>query len=188
MYTPASITNTVHNSLVVGARSNGVYANTGTGISANANSPSNVTVSNAAVFGMGSAYLLKGGTCTACATNIDPLGGAIPSLLYLTRIETGSPLKSAGLGGADIGATILNRYGADGTRYGDANYNTLTSTALWPWPNEARIKQQMCVGAGVTRGFCSTGTRRDMVNPVTLTSYIWEQLGNPIPSGIYPPP
>jgi chitodextrinase len=183
-YTPVSITDTVHNALVVGARSGGVYTFTGTGIAANANTPSNTTVSNAAVFGMGTAYALNGGACTACATNIDPLGGTTPSLRYLTRIEAGSPLKGAGIGGADIGANILYRYGVEGSRYGESSYNALTDTALWPWPNEARIKQDMC--ANTTRGFCSTGTRRDGVNPVTLTTYIWEQLGNPIPSGIYP--
>jgi hypothetical protein len=121
---------------------------------------------------------------TGCYTSNPTADGATPSLKYPTRIESGGLLKGSGLGGADIGANILNRYGADGTRHGDTGYNTLTSTPLWPWPNEARIKQQMC--AGVTRGFCATGTRLDGVNPVTLTSYIWEQFGNPIPGGIYP--
>jgi parallel beta-helix repeat protein len=37
-----------------------------------------------------------------------------------------------------------------------------------------------------TRGFASaTAKRLDGVNPVTLTSYIWESLGNPIPTEIY---
>jgi hypothetical protein len=40
-----------------------------------------------------------------------------------------------------------------------------------PWPNEARIKTEMC--AGVTRGFCSA---------TSLTDYIWGYLGNPAPA------
>jgi hypothetical protein len=113
--------------------------------------------------------------------NADPLGGG--SLKYLTRIESGSALKGAGAGGADIGTMILNRTGADGTRYGQTGYNTQGAVALWPWPNEDRIKREMCTAT--TRGFCSTGRRLDGINPVTLTSYIWEALGNPLPTGIY---
>ena len=182
-YPTTSVSNTLRNALAVGTRSGGVYANTGTGIAANAYG-SYTTVSNAAVFGVATAYAVNGGVCTACATNVDPLAGSPASLRYLTRIETGSALKGAGAGGADIGATILNRYGAEGSRYGESNYNTLTATALWPWPNETRIKREMC--ANTARGFCATGARLDGVNPITLTTYIWEQLGNPIPADIYP--
>lgn len=178
-YTPTSISNVIRNALAVGTRSSGAYTFTGTGIAAN----SYATISNTDAFGFNTAYSVRG-TCTACASNVDPLAGSPVSLRYLTRIETGSALKGTGVGGADIGATILNRYGAEGSRHGESNYNALTTTALWPWPNESRIKQEMC--ANTTRGFCSTGTRLDGINPVTLTSYIWEQLGNPIPSGIYP--
>ena len=90
------------------------------------------------------------------------------SLKYITRIEAGSALKGQGAGGADVGANVLYRYGTDGTHFGDAGYDTLTTTALWPWPNEARIKAEMC--AATTRGFCSTGKRLDGVNAVTLSS------------------
>lgn len=124
-------------------------------------------------------------TCVlGCYTSNPMADGATPSLKYLTRIESGSLLKGKGLGGADIGANVLKRYGNDDTRYGETGYNTLTSTSLWPWPNEDRIKREMC--ANTTRGFCSTGQRLGNVGPVTLTTYIWEYLGNPIPSGVYP--
>lgn len=53
---------------------------------------------------------------------------------------------------SDVGAKVLFRYGADGARFGDAGYNALTAVSLWPWPNEDRIKAEMC--AGITRGFC----------------------------------
>jgi hypothetical protein len=91
---------------------------------------------------------------------------------------------------ATKGANMLYRYGAEGTRYGDAGYNTLTSNTLWPWPNEDRIKQEMC--ANTTRGFCSTGRQLNGTSPVTLTSYIWELLGYTMPTNLYagivPPP
>jgi hypothetical protein len=106
------------------------------------------------------------------------------SLKYLTRIEAGSPLKSKGSGGADIGANILYRYGADGAKFGDSGYNALTNVPLWPWPNEERIKLEMC--KGISRGFCTSEKRLDKINPVTLTSYIWEAIGNPLPKVIYP--
>ena len=96
----------------------------------------------------------------------------------------GSALKGQGFGGADIGANVLYRYGADGSRFGDAGYNTLSTTALWPWPNEARIKREMC--AGTTRGFCSSARRLDGVNPITLTSYVWEMLGTAMPATLGP--
>jgi hypothetical protein len=105
------------------------------------------------------------------------------SIRYPVRIEDGSPLKGRGTAGADLGANVVYRLGLDGSRYGDPGVETVTSTPLWPWPNEARIKAEMC--AGITRGFCSNGKRLDGSNPVTLTSYVWELLGNPIPTGLY---
>ena len=117
-------------------------------------------------------------------TNIvsgNPLGIA---LKYLTRIEAGSSLKGTGLGGADIGANVVFRYGKDGARHGDTDFNTLSTTPLWPWPNETRIKAEMC--AATTRGFCSAGTRLGGAGAVTLTTYVWEALGYPIPADIYP--
>ena len=132
----------------------------------------------------GSVY--SGNACTTqCLTTNPRADTPGPSLKHVTRIEAGSKLKGAGLSGADIGANVVYRYGLDGSRFGEGGYNTLSSAPLWPWPNEARIKAEMC--AGTTRGFCATGTRLDGVNPVTLTSYVWELLNNPIPAGIYPP-
>lgn len=107
----------------------------------------------------------------------DPMNdGPIQSLKYPVRVEPGSALKGAGSGGKDIGANIIYKYGVDGTRYGEPGYNTLTSEPIWPWPNEDKIKSFMCAEAGVTRGFCAAET---------LTKYIWEYLGSPIPPEIY---
>lgn len=106
------------------------------------------------------------------------------SLRYPLRVESGSTLDQA-IAGKKLGASVVNRYGVDGTTFGDSGANTLTSASLWPWPNEARIKKEMGVDVGVTRGFCANGTRRDG-GPLTLTSYIWEQLGNTMPATVYP--
>lgn len=86
-----------------------------------------------------------------------------PQLAYILRTEAGTLCKGKGENGSDCGATVINRY-QDGS---------LTSTHLWPWPNEDRIKKDMCTDAGVTRGFCSKAS---------LTEYIWTYLGNPVPS------
>ncbi|MCR4346534.1 MAG: Ig-like domain-containing protein [Sulfuricaulis sp.] len=158
----------------------------------------NVISTNSGRYGINSAYkpsyvdaynarssAYNNTTCSVgCYTSNPQADGATPSLKYITRVESGSFLKGKGNGGADIGANVLNRYGSNDSRFGESGYNTLTSTALWPWPNEDRIKREMCVNT--TRGFCSTGQRLGNVGPVTLTTYIWEYLGNPIPSGVYP--
>lgn len=47
---------------------------------------------------------------------------------------------------------LPQRYGVDGTRFGDAGVNA-PQGALLPWPNDARIKAEMC--ANTSRGFCS---------------------------------
>ena len=106
----------------------------------------------------------------------DPRGGKDPALRYLVRIEEGSPLKGAGVRGADIGANVVLRYGREGTRFGDEGYNILTNAPLWPWPNEARIKAEMCADERTRRGFC---------NAPSLTRYIWDYLGNKMPDDPY---
>lgn len=58
----------------------------------------------------------------------------------------------AGAGTAAPVWTLPQRYGVDGTRYGDAGVNS-PQGALLPWPNDARIRAEMCVGT--SRGFCS---------------------------------
>jgi hypothetical protein len=83
-------------------------------------------------------------------------------LKYVGRIEAGSPCVSKGEGGSNCGADLTRRY-HDGV---------MTSTALWPWPNQDRIRKDMCVDAGVSRGFCSAPS---------LTDYVWGYLGNANP-------
>ncbi len=83
------------------------------------------------------------------------------ALLYLPR----SPDPNTGEAGKKRGATIEKRY----------ENGILTEQALWPFPNEDKIKSDMSETS--TRGFCAEN--------MTLTKYIWEYLGNPIPSDIY---
>lgn len=50
---------------------------------------------------------------------------------------------------------LPQRYGVDGSRYGDAGVNA-PQGALLPWPNDARIRAEMC--ANTARGFCSAAS------------------------------
>jgi hypothetical protein len=110
-----------------------------------------------------------------------------PSLRYLPRIEPGSPLKTAGVGGAQIGAEVMFKVGATGTLHGEPGWDQPTTEPLWPFPNEAEIKADMASYTGPggvgARGF-ATGKSRDG-SPQTLTKYIWEYLGNQIPDDVY---
>jgi hypothetical protein len=139
----------------------------------------NVLITGAGRFGSNSAvapsYLDVFGAWTegdfnqaACAAGCVAVD---PAQLYLTRIEAGSPVAAAGEGGAPIGATVVRRYGADGSRWGDPGYDALGASLLWPWPNEARMRAEMC--ESTTRGFCSAAS---------FTRYVWEYLGHPMPS------
>jgi hypothetical protein len=144
-------------------------------------------------------YNNTGGRNKATTPGANDITGTNPltnSLKYLTRIETGTTLATAGSGGGVIGATILKKFGASGTLWGDSGWNSLTSEDLWPFPNEDQMKADMsgfslAAGAGYSgspamsgaRGFC-TGTSRDG-SAQTFTKYIWEYLGNTIPAGIY---
>lgn len=133
-------------------------------------------------------YLASGGLYNQTTPSVgvrttNPLADGTPaSIKYLPRIETGSALNGTGYAGGNYGASVLFRYGSDGAFFAETGYNTLSSTDLWPWPNEARIKTEM--SASSTRGFCAPGNNPATGNPITLTSYVWEYLGNPIPSGV----
>jgi hypothetical protein len=174
---PELTTGVLRNAIVAGAGNRGINSKY---------APAFVDVFNAT----GGAYS-QTSCSTGCFSSNPQADGPTPSLRFLTRIEEGSLLKGAGFNGADIGANILFRYGADGSRFGETDYNTVTAVPLWPWPNEARIKKEMCVDSGVTRGFCSAaaplGSGGNIPVVTTLTTYIWEALGSPIPSGVYPP-
>lgn len=102
-------------------------------------------------------------------------------LLYPVRIETGSKLANMA-NGARIGADITRAWGEKGTMWGESGFDSLTSISLWPFPNEEQIKKDFATivagnNSDTRRGFCADG--------ITLTKYIWEYLGSPIPPEIY---
>jgi len=128
----------------------------------------------------GSNYV--GSTQASNLITTDPL---LTGLKHPVRIEAGSTLATQGSGGGRIGANIVNKLGVDGTFKGNTNWDTEQGT-LWPWPLEAWIKAEMKTSEYTTdadRGFCAAGTALYGGN-ITLTSYIWEFLGNPCPEGI----
>jgi hypothetical protein len=106
-------------------------------------------------------------------------------LRYPVRVEPGSPLSTQGAGGSAMGARIMNRLGVDGAFKNDRDWDT-EQGALWPWPLQDWIQAEMRTsefGTSPARGFCSTGNGL-YGGPVTLTSYVWESLGNPCPPEI----
>ena len=127
-------------------------------------------------------------------TDIDALNSG--GLRWLPHIDVGSPLKTAGKDGGQAGAEITYKIGVTGTLHGEPGWDRLTTEPLWPFPNEERIKADMASysgpGAPGARGF-ATGKALDG-SEQTLTKYVWEFLGNPIPQEIYaggavePPP
>ena len=92
--------------------------------------------------------------------------------LYITRIEDGTPPDSQDEYGLDMGATIL---------FATVNGSTEAGTHLWPWPGEDRWKTDLCDAGNPTdrsgEGLCGSG--------VSITTYVWNAMGNTIPSSIY---
>jgi len=127
-----------------------------------------------------------------CQENNNQINPLTNSLLYLTRIEPSSTLTNRGSDGGRIGPQILYRIGTTGSFYGETGYASVSSTSLWPFPNEETIKTKMSAYTGnvhyaVTgaRGFCASGKQFNGTDNITLTSYIWEYLGNRMPLTIY---
>ena len=127
-----------------------------------------------------------GGVHTPTPGPHDRTDNVVP-LKYLPRIEEGSPLKTAGMGGGQIGAEILFQIGGTGTLHDDPGWDQPATDPLWPFPNEDEIRNDMAsymgpggVGArGFAKGNSLDGT------PQTLTKYVWEYLGNQIPADVY---
>lgn len=130
-------------------------------------------------------YYLRsaGGDYGAHSVNASPY---TKGLLYPVRVENGSELAISGSGGSTVGPTILKKLGVSGKNYDETGWNTITDDNLWPFPNEAKIKELMSTtvdGVSGIYGF-TAGTSKDG-SPQTLTKYIWEYLGNQIPAEIY---
>lgn len=115
------------------------------------------------------------------------------SFQYPVRIESGSTLKTAGTSGGQIGAEIMSKLGIDGTFKGTTDWDTAQGD-LWPWPLEDWVKAELASMPATidgdtmptaARGFAASGTQLNGTDEITLTSYIWEYLGNEIPADIY---
>lgn len=149
---------TVNNSIIFDNASGDLLASVGS-----------IVESNNLCYGNGRDY------CAASARRYDPLTNG---LIYLPRIESGSRLATDG-----VGHMAINRLGVSGTLWGETGYDQVTSQALWPWPNEDRIKNEMCdeANSGVAdRGLCLSGQ--------SLTDYIWGMVGNGTPPNTGPVP
>ena len=195
-YHPKNATNVYHQGCIVLNESTGhagmFVQEWGTGISVVNTVIWDLTNSASSAVGL---RANNGGSMTADHMTI---GGTLPGgYVYSGNSDTNSLHggNPSNLLNNTPGAVILYRYGAHGSRWGDANYDTLTSTSLWPFPGENVIKtvfaEQLNTPSGYTpasnisaRGFC-TGTRKNGA-PQTLTKYIWEYLGTPIPAEIVP--
>lgn len=115
------------------------------------------------------------GSSSGEITGVDPLteGG----LQYLPRIEATGALAGAGADGGDVGATILRRIGEPGSLWGGPGFDATTSECLWPWPDEQIVAAAFRSGVSdppSDRGFAAEGQ--------SLTRYVWEYLGNPMPA------
>ncbi len=115
---------------------------------------------------------------TPLPSNASNAISADPKLKYITRIDPDSPAYGTGAANGNRGATVINRY----------ENGVLTNQPLWPWPHEARIKADFQTDFGLAivnpkRGFATDGNGLTG-KPITLTSYIWEYLGQPCPENI----
>ncbi len=123
---------------------------------------------------------VPGGIGQNSTASINPLTNALTNLV---KIEDGSELDGAADNGGDIGATIVKRIGVSGTVYGEMGWNTLTNEDLWPFPNEDQMRSDMrafsrAAGEAFAGSPAMSGDRGFCANDQTLTTYIWEYLGN----------
>lgn len=114
------------------------------------------------------------GSCTGNVVKNVTVGSTLNKVIgysncdVTTTLSISSPLASPTityLPQATNGADVTKRY----------ENGVLSNISLWPFPNEARIKKDMCTDAGVTTGFCAKAT---------LSRYVWEFLGNSCPAGM----
>lgn len=116
------------------------------------------------------------------------------NLKYILRAEANSALEDHASDGNNIGADVTQQYGVSGTLWGQPGFDQRTSNALWPWKYEDKIKTLFLIpntppsgnipsSNNTVRGF--TVANDQFGKRMTLTRYIWQYLGNEIPSEIY---
>ena len=175
---------TIANSIITGINTDNMFYNVqaSTDMTYNPQASSNLDIYGNTITGA----MLINGSNPAPSEYVTTDLTANGTLKYLPEVESGA-----------IGATIKKQYGKTGTFWGDAGYNLLqdgtngqANVNMWPWPNEDLIKTKMQAynnnGVNGNRDFASsTAKQLDGVTPTTLTSYIWEYLGNKMPTSIY---
>ena len=137
-------------------------------------------------------FVLSVGSCDNCvAWDVGSTGikGAAESGYHINQSTASSisARSSSQSSNATSASTYLLRpSGSSGARV-EYRYENgqLTNIPLWPWPNENRIKRdfQTSPHQNPKRGFAADGNGL-YGGPITLTSYIWEYLGNRCPSDI----
>ena len=207
----ASYGNDIVNSISWDTTGNGIRAR-GTG-SSNSATASYTTIgaadygirksSNSKTFNSSHNLFISNSTASAVtASDYDHYeSNSLPGYIASTNYSTGDanlqylPRSTVkGTDGLQVGAVIEKRYGVSGTLWGETGYDQLTDDALWPWPNEDQIKTDFRItndpvaGAYPTsndtkRGFAADGNAL-YGGAITLTSYIWEYLGNSCPLDI----
>jgi hypothetical protein len=123
----------------------------------------------------GSPYSYSGELEPSNTKTYSPL---ISGLTYLVKTETGSTLKTDG-----IGANILYLIGTSGTLYGETGYATETAIKMWPFPNEELIRSKMAAytwddGSGGDPEI--TGARGAMLTSITGGVLNYLNPANPI--------
>jgi hypothetical protein len=117
------------------------------------------------------------------------------ALKYIIRTETeyANNLSTVSSTGGQIGGNALTLTGTQGTYFGEAGYNTDTGLPMWPFPYEALYftninefyHQDSTATVYGNRGGFATAKQLDTSKARTPTSYVWDYLGNPMPSDIY---
>jgi len=126
-------------------------------------------------------------------TYIDPM---VNSLRYILRIESNTALAGIASDSGNIGATVEYMIGKSGTLYGESGWEQDNQVPMWPFPAEGLIKQKMAAFSYTgpdylgnpnfltgARGFAAQGNGL-YGGPISLTSYIWEYLGQPCPADV----
>ncbi|MBL8521416.1 MAG: hypothetical protein JNK75_12175 [Betaproteobacteria bacterium] len=124
-----------------------------------------------------------------------PAGSPTPSmkLRYLTQPRVQDLASNAP---STVGAVLTQRYGKSGARWGDPGFDQPTGEPLWPWAMEAQIHAVFSEPNDPAEGNvpAANDTRRGFAGavdafgqPQTLTRYVWQFLGHPMPAQLQAP-
>ena len=81
-------------------------------------------------------------------------------LKYIIRVEKDSNRYHGGKDGAHVGAHIVKKVGVSGSLWGDNGWDTETNESLWPWPNQAQIRDWFRATANPPSGASPSSNNR----------------------------